>query len=281
LYAVVVFLGSHSAGRPAGLVYQLPPDGAWVRFDLRHRGTLKVEFPPDAKAPEALKNAPPLPYEGSGSLTLSSVGRAEVNGETHRWLELKVDVEVSGRLPTPQKPEGADHKEQRHIVLKLLVPERRLAAGEDPLAHVRRLYFKDGERQPELVEDDKAKQYEIDRFRPLFPEPAAKAATSPGQVLSTRHKELGRLTCDKLAFQSDYAGPLARGRRGWWSWSGEHEVWLSEKTPFGVAALKLTGASDEWSKAKGEGVKATVVGTQCLVLSESGKGAVSALPDCK
>jgi hypothetical protein len=84
-----------------------------------------------------------------------------------------------------------------------------------------------------------------------------------------------------VTFDSNYEGPLARGRRGWWSWSGKHEVWLSEKTPFGVACLKLTATSDEWSQAKGAGVKGTVESTKCLMLSESGEAAASALPDCE
>jgi len=268
-----------SQARGDGLIYQLPPDGGWVRYRYAEEGEVRLPATNDKERAGATKNTPSLPFKSSGSLRLSSVGQVIVDGEPCRWIELKFEVEIGAKLPDSKAAKLAPKKETRRIVVKLLIPEKQLAAGADPLAHVRRLYFKDGDRSVELIEDDKAKQYEIDRFRPVFPKPAAKTAQLERQTGEVLETGLGKLKCEKLTFVSDYEGPLARGRRGWWSWRGKHEVWRNDQVPFGVAALKLAATSGEWSGDKGLGPKVTTESTKSLVVSESGEGAKTELPD--
>ncbi len=121
----------------------------------------------------------------------------------------------------------------------------------------------------------KDKQYQIDRFRQLFPAPPRERVTLPKQPIDTLDPTFARLECTKLTFVSTYQGPLAHGRSGWWSWRGTHEVWVSDKVPFGVAALKFTGKSEEWPGEQERGLKATVATTKQLILSASGNGAAS------
>jgi hypothetical protein len=102
-FAVLLASVVGTAARADGLLYQLPEDGAWVRFDL--------ESSSDGNAPR------------QESVFLRSVGRA-FEGDGSRWLELKV----------PQE-EGTQ-------IIKLLIPERRLKEGEAPLEHVIRGWVK-------------------------------------------------------------------------------------------------------------------------------------------
>lgn len=260
-----------------GLIYRLPPDGAWVRYKLTEEGKFTISFPPGAKVPPGLKNVPRLPVKSVGSLELRSVGQGRSDGEPCRWIEMELNVEITGKMPHPATGELREMKQKRQIILKLLIPEKHLAAGSDPLAHVRKLYFKDGDAKPELVEDEKAKQYEIDRFRPLFPFAAVKIVKEFKRPFDTLDPKLGRLECEKHTFDSKYEGPLARGRRGWWSWQGKHEVWLNGKIPFGVASLKCTTKSHEWSGDKKRSPRGTVESTKHIVVSKIGVGAKSKL----
>lgn len=111
-FCVALLLAAATA-RADGLLYQVPVDGAWARYDVTITNRLgdkrKVEF------------------------TLKVVGTVEQNGEKLRWIEVKHPAE-----------------DQTHIV-KMLIPEKYLKAGEEPLRHVQRAWRKRGERQPESV----------------------------------------------------------------------------------------------------------------------------------
>lgn len=264
-----------------GLVHQLPTDGAWVRYKLSEQGTFTVMFPSGLMVPPGLKKAQNLPVESGGSVELRSVGRDDVNGEECRWIELELRAETSGKFPDPATGDLLEKKENRHIILKMLIPQKQLASGADPLAHVRKLYFKDGELESELIEDDKAKQYELDRFRPIFPAPARKVESSGDQIVNSPNQAIGDLTCEMHSFQSKYEGPLARGERGWWSWHGIHQLSLHDKVPFGVAMLKFSVESDEWAGDKEQSPKITVKSTKVMTVTEFGFDAKSELPDLK
>jgi hypothetical protein len=102
--------------RADGLIYQLPEDGTWVRYEYENRRV-------DEKGAVQSKQ--------TGSVALSSVGRETVNGETCRWIEMKTHIIRDG------KPDYIE-------LFKLLIPEKRLKAGEDPLSDVVRGWYKYG-----------------------------------------------------------------------------------------------------------------------------------------
>ena len=52
--------------------------------------------------------------------------------------------EIVGKMPDLTSGQLYDETEKRRIVLKMLIAEKHLAAGSDPLAHVHPLYYKDG-----------------------------------------------------------------------------------------------------------------------------------------
>ena len=100
--------------RADGLVYQLPADGTWVRYTGEIQCTAQIAGFPTQK------------YNLRSSLTVSSVGEVTRNLEKCRWIELKMEV----------SPVDREADKQNHI-LKVLIPEKYLKRGEDPLAHVR------------------------------------------------------------------------------------------------------------------------------------------------
>ena len=277
--AVITLVSFASHVHADGLVYRLPADGTWVRYRLSEQGHLAIVFPANMNVPPALKNAQELPIKSTGSLVLRSVGQQDLDGQSCRWIELELEVRILSKLPDPATGELQAKKEDRHIVLKMLIPEKYLSDGADPMTHVQRLYLKDGEKEPESVDDEKAKQYELDRFRPLFPAPAQEVQISKSHSVDTQIEDMGTLECKRLAFESKYEGPLARGRRGWWCWQGRHEVCLHEKIPFGVASLTFAVESHEWSGDKERSPRATVKSTKEMVVTEIGAAATSKMPE--
>ena len=61
-----------------GLLYRLPEDGAFVRFELEVSSNWKGEGETTHK----------------GTLTMSSVGEAKVDGKPGRWLEIKMEAQL-------------------------------------------------------------------------------------------------------------------------------------------------------------------------------------------
>ena len=94
-----------------GLIQKLPTDGNWVRFDMTGEGRS-----PSGDVGVTLK----------GTLTLRSVGRETVDGAECRWIEIETSIEFQRGGTTTQVGE----------VLKLLIPEKFLAADQNPRAHV-------------------------------------------------------------------------------------------------------------------------------------------------
>src|SRR5262245_56351211 len=96
-----------------GLFYQLPEDGAWVRFELQY--TFKIDGMEKAG-------------QGKGTMTMASVGKAVAGSEPCRWIECKVQL--------------GDVGPEQILIRKLLIPEKYLKKGENPTEHVVRGWAK-------------------------------------------------------------------------------------------------------------------------------------------
>src|SRR6516165_9575988 len=93
-----------------GLIQQLPSDGSWVRYDVTGEG----------RSPTG-----EVGVTHQGTLTLKSVGRETVDGTECRWIETETKIEFT----------RAGRNEEFTDVLKLLIPEKFLAADQNPRAH--------------------------------------------------------------------------------------------------------------------------------------------------
>jgi hypothetical protein len=112
--AAVPAASSASAAAVDGLLYQLPADGSWARFDVSYTyqaGGQRVS--------------------GTQSFRMASVGSVTENGEEHRWIEFHI---VEG---------------DRFWTRKLLIPVRYLRRGENPTLHVVRGWTLQEDREVE------------------------------------------------------------------------------------------------------------------------------------
>ena len=251
--AVLVLLGI-LVYRPVcadGLIFQLPPDGYWARYDVVTEG----EFGFGAMPKQKIKAA--------GTLTVESVGEVSRNAQKCRWIELKADSKTEGVYPK--------------LVLKLLIPEDYLKRGEDPLSHSLITFFSpkpvDEKRSP-LVEsyiDEGFNriQYEIDRFRDVFPKPLDSIKRLKRETVQTMAGSFER--CEVISGTSRYDGPLLTAGRS--VYKASYRIVLHPNAPFGVVALQI---DLEGSEMAAEGVTTLKV-TKTLILAAVGKDAVSDL----
>ena len=95
--ALTVLLAFGSQTFAEGLIYKLPADGVSAVFDLKF----------DSRG-----------MEGTGSITVASVGKATVDGKACRWIEFIFEMNVGER--------------ERKVVAKVLMPEAEIKAGQKP-----------------------------------------------------------------------------------------------------------------------------------------------------
>jgi hypothetical protein len=183
----VAMLVAAATARGDGLLYQVPADGTWARYDVtitnRVGDKRKVE------------------------VTFKVVGTVEQNGEKLRWIEVKHPVEG-----------------QTHIV-KMLIPEKHLKAGEEPLRHVQRAWRKRGGRQPESLGQARGFWLEVLLAGPLSN--VEKLEKAPVQ------SKLGERECEGLSGQARIV------ENGGYQLDLKYRVRRHPEAPFGVVACHV------------------------------------------
>ena len=201
-FTVVVFLAAApGAARSEGLVYQLPDDGVWVRFEVD--GT--------ATEPDGTK------VTMAGTLTMSCVGTEVVDGQRCRWVEIASEDKRDDQPFT--------------ILEKLLIPEKYLAKGQDPTKHVLKGWEKHSlvaGGVPRKIKDleGQGAQY-LAELRPMLHGPF-EAPKKLDKV--TLDSKLGRLECEGISAQEK------TDAQGGVSSDSTYTIRLHEKAPFGVVA---------------------------------------------
>jgi hypothetical protein len=215
--------------RADGLIFRLPQDGASVQYDM----TLKA-------GPAGNQR------DGSGTFTMSSVGKAVVNNEDCRWIETKMIMKFEDR--------------EMIVLAKLLIPEKELGKGKSPGEHVVRGWIKHGDQEVRELNDLKD------------PKAGPLVAFFAGAMKNVKELEkieveskLGKLPC---AGQSGEA-ELQQGEN---TIVVGFENRLHEKAPFGVVTSELKFQM----RRNGEDAES---GTVTLKLAEVGTTALSELPD--
>jgi hypothetical protein len=234
-----------------GLVFQLPPDRTWARYAVKHDG----EF--------GHGNEPKQKLTGDGAVTVSSVGQVTRNEQKCRWIEVKQEskAHVSG-----------DGDVSNINVLKMLVPEDRLQRGQDPLSRAHLAYFnpKDGDKVGLPVDVGFNRiQYEIDRFRNVFPKPLDNSQSLARETVETLAGKFE--DCKVLTGISDYDGPLIN--EGRMAYKTSYRILVHPKAPFGVVSMEIDSEGREFGR---QGV-VSVKFKAALKLMEIGKDAVSDL----
>lgn len=210
-----------------GLVWSLPEDGAWVRFEGTYRQLVRR---PDSTAGD-------LQLEWTRHLTIKSVGTSEesYNGEVQpcRWIEIKV---VTGQV----KEGLIDAYPGAIRIYKLLVPEAAITgevldAEGILVSHIPlvRGYRKIGDEDPQELESGVFAIYPLvsllQHYRNLAPESdeAIQEQTPAGLVSATLWK--GSLTMESRTNRSN----------------NEAQIWRSEEVPFGIAKWVVRDMREE------------------------------------
>ena len=231
LWATLAGVGVLSAGiaRADGLLYQLPEDGTWVRFEAQY--TFKVD-------------GMEKPGQGSGTMTMASVGKAVEDSEPCRWIEFKVQLKDIG-------PEQI-------LIRKLLIPEKYLTKGENATEHVVRGWAK-------FNDEAVARAVPVHGRWPAY-------LAGPLQD----EKKL-----DKLLVESKLGALKCEGVTGWIQYKeGDvhfkvtFETRRHEKAPFGVVSCRM-----QFEMKRDGKVLQTVDATMKFI--DFGKDAKTLLPDHK
>ena len=188
--------------RADGLLYQLPEDGSWVRFD------------------HVASTVSDKKRTWNRFLTISSVGRLTVDGEKCRWIEFKLE---------DKQKEGKNS--DAALILKVLIPEKHLRKGARPADHVVKAWgtLYDDKNPVELTLVFKEEKY----FDPLFlwlAEPLKNVKKLEKEVIEV--KKLGKVECDGLT------GHLSI-KRDRIEQKYTYRTRLHNKAPFGVVSCRI------------------------------------------
>ncbi len=214
--------------RADGLILQLPKDGTFARYEL------KIQFGENADR------------KGEGSLRVASVGVETVKGEKCRWIEVTMTIQIGGESHT------------NHF--KLLVPEKQLKRGGDPLKHVVRAWQKDGDADPRSLDDPGSPN------RPLAGMLAGPLENTKKLPAAPTSSKLGKLKCAGFKGAKTLSDPLKKLMVEMTVTTRTHA-----KAPFGVVTSRLVYAMTRDGKPAEKG-------TIEFRLTEVGEKAVSAIP---
>jgi hypothetical protein len=239
-FVVCVFLTTSSQGE--GMLYHLPADGTWAKFELVGKG-----IEPDGKETNL-----------SATQTISSVGMTDVDGQKCRWIEIAVD--------------GKRNDQAFTHVDKLLIPEKFLVKGEEPLTHVLKAWRKHSligggaalelnevqnpeSRDGKYVRGDTRRQFLHGPFD--APQKLDKALVE---------SKLGKLECEGISAHERTTDRVTLDSR--------YVIRLHRDAPFGVVT---------WEAEMKLDLNGNSLGTMTTkaTLSDFGKDAKSAIPEAK
>jgi hypothetical protein len=227
--AAVALLGLCTTGqtRAQGLIWSLPEDGAWVRFEGTYKQLVRR---PDSTAGD-------LQLQWTRHLTIKSVGTSEEAWQDQvqpcRWIEIKV---ITG-----QEKEGLiDAGPGGTRIYKLLVPEAAIAgqvldAEGILVSHIPvvRGFRKVGDEDPQPIESGVFQVYPLisflQHYRNLAPESSdpVQEQIPSGLVSATVWK--GSLTMESRTDRS----------------SNQGQIWRTDEVPFGIAKWFVRDVREE------------------------------------
>lgn len=261
--------------RADGLIFSLPADGTWAELSGTTESNYKMPLPPEAlarmdEAGKARMRSYLGPQRILNTVRVSSVGIHQYAGIPCRWIELRRSVKFVG---SETKPE---HKNPIAI-LKILVRDKELTRGHDPLENAYLAFFNPKEVDVKHVPSDPGfdrVRYEIERFLPCFPPPLRNEKKVAKETIAT---PIGTFRdCDVISGTAEFDRPLLGGGR--WESKATWTIAIHPDAPFGVVRLTSEDSTAE-TPATGNGLRGT--STLTLTIVAKGDDAVSELKDAK
>jgi len=240
--AVVLLALGATAAWADGLLFQLPEDGTWARYDLEATMTRGDET-----------------RTAEGLIQMASVGRVTEGDQPCRWIEVRFEAKEN---------RGGDGDQKSRVdvlVTKVLIPEKHLAKGEDPLKHAVRAWSKHQDRdQPKELKDPA--NFERGPLPLVLAAPSKDQKELEAVVVPSK---AGDLACKgmegKVEFHSDRVRTI----------KGTIETRLHPKAPFGTV-------SSHWAlEMHDDGPSKVRKATLNLKLADFGTGAKSEMPGQK
>jgi hypothetical protein len=210
------------------------------------------------------------PQKYAETVRVSSVGVDKYGGQPCRWIELHRSTK-SLDFETKQERANPD------LLLKLLVSEKDLARGGNPLGDSYLAFYNPKEVDIKGVPDDPGFdriRYEIERFANCFPPPLQDQQRLANETIAT---PIGTFKdCEVIRGKVQFNRPLMSDSR--WENESTWTIALHPDAPFGVVRLKGEGSTSEIHSASPP-LHGTV--TRELTISAKGDKAVTELPEAK
>jgi hypothetical protein len=237
--AVLTLAWSASPARADGLLYQLPKDGTWATYDI------DVVYKGNLPAPVAEATI-------KGTVRMASVGRTTEDKLPCRWIELRLEMEMSA---------GGRAAKKVDAICKLLIPEKFLAKGQSPLDHVVRAW--------KQVDKGAPKQWK--KPNDIEEGPVPLFLSNPWKDVKQLDKievksKLGKLVCEGVAGTLELKAKASKDMKC------KFENRMNAKSPFGVVA-------SHWMIEPPD--VENVVMEWNMKLADLGENAKSELPDAK
>ncbi|MCH8829360.1 MAG: hypothetical protein IID45_07255 [Planctomycetes bacterium] len=178
-----------------GLLYKLPADGSQIVYDMKM-----------VKKGRNMTN--------TGTLSISSVDKATVDGKKCRWIEFSMKMSFMGR--------------DRTTTAKVLIPEAELGKGKNPLKNFKRGWIKHSGQEVKEIKDFNSRQ--AGPLPAFLPGPLSGRKELKSAEIDSG---IGKLKCKGETGSVNY-------KQGSIETKVEYETRLNEKSPFGVVSSKLT-----------------------------------------
>ena len=255
--AVLVFTFGATAAFADGLLYQLPKDGTWVKYDL---------VAVDKQGSQTML--------GKGTIRMASVGQVTVEGQPCRWIEVAFRMSI-------ETPRGTKRPESVRF-WKVLIPEKYLVKGEAPLDHaVRAWVLESGPKQTA------GKPRPMKEVKAFAEGPLPLILSGPPKDARPLDKEevdskLGKLACEGVSGVLEFKEQRTTIRI-------TPETRLNAKAPFGVVGSRWTieRGMEAGTKSEGDAKTKQIAKIRSsrqewnLKLTDFGDGAKSELPDAQ
>jgi hypothetical protein len=208
--AFLVLLVNVRVALADGLMFNLPEDGTWAKYDVEGSGRNLGELR--------------LSLTMKGTLYLASVGRVTEEKQLCRWIEVRFDVDQTiGR-----------EKAKKSDWWKVLIPEKYLAKGDSPLNHVIRAWYRS-----EVDDSSEKSDFPGNGKTPLPLILSGPLAGRRELPKTTTESKLGSLACKGTE------GTLLVKTKRSSALQETHEKWtvvnrLHPASPFGVVASSWT-----------------------------------------
>jgi hypothetical protein len=233
-----------------GLLHTVPEDGAWARFQVEAKDSVRP-------------SAPSMPV----SVKISVVGSATIDGESCRWIE--VDLQRK------------DQKLAETEVFKLLIPEKQLGDGDDaqPLQHIIQAWRRPSgpnNPPPEQIENPK-NEANVENLR-IFLEDVFDGIKKMENVKVQKEtsEELHKVPVESPTGKVECEGIKKIGTfsREGMEMNLSYSVLFHSDSPFGVISTEATFTMKDKSKELGSSQLKTI-------MTESGKDATSVIPGAR